>query len=91
MKSGRVINQATATIPELVDANIVFAGNPDQVAEQITEFCDHVGGIGNLIMMCHGGSLSHADAMENLRLFAKEVMPRLKDRFKTPTASAAAE
>ena len=91
MKSGRVINQATATIPELVDANIVFAGTPDQVTEQITEFCDYVGGIGNLIMMCHGGTLSHEDAMANLRLFAKEVMPRLKERYKTGAVSAAAE
>jgi alkanesulfonate monooxygenase SsuD/methylene tetrahydromethanopterin reductase-like flavin-dependent oxidoreductase (luciferase family) len=92
MKSGRVINQATATIPELVDANIVFAGNPDQVYEQIAEFCDYVGGIGNLIMMCHGGELSHADAMENLRLFATQVMPRLKERYPAQApVSAAAE
>jgi alkanesulfonate monooxygenase SsuD/methylene tetrahydromethanopterin reductase-like flavin-dependent oxidoreductase (luciferase family) len=81
MKDGTIINQATASIPELVDANIVFAGTPDQVYEQICEFNDHVGGVGTFVMMFHGGTLSHEETKANLRLFAKEVLPRLKERY----------
>jgi hypothetical protein len=37
-----------------------------------------VGGLGNLLMMGQAGHLSHAETVDNLTLFAKEVMPRLK-------------
>jgi hypothetical protein len=41
--------------------------------------------MGNLIMMGHAGSLSHEDTVDNLSLFAKEVLPRLKD-YQQPRA-----
>ena len=44
-KDGTVINQGTASIPDLIDANIVFAGTPDQVYDQFCEFNDYVGGV----------------------------------------------
>jgi alkanesulfonate monooxygenase SsuD/methylene tetrahydromethanopterin reductase-like flavin-dependent oxidoreductase (luciferase family) len=85
-RDGRVINQATAPIADLVSAKVAFAGTPDQVYAQICEFVEHCGGLGHLLMMCHGGTLSHVDTEANLRLFAREVMPRLKERY--PTAAA---
>lgn len=89
MKDGTVINQAKASIPELVDANIVFAGTPDQVYDQICEFNDHVGGVGNLVMMFHGGELSHEDTKANLRLFSDKVLPRLQARYPSSSTAAA--
>ena len=38
-----------------------------------------VGGFGHLLFFGQGGFLDHADTKENLRLFAKEVLPRLRD------------
>ena len=90
MKDGTKINQATASIPELIDANIVFAGTADQVYEQICEFNDHVGGIGNYVFMFHGGRMKHDDVKDNLRRFAKDVMPRLKERYPDQSESEAA-
>lgn len=78
-KDGRPVSLATATVQELIDAAIMFCGTPDQVYQQITEFSDAVGGIGNLLMMGQAGHMSHADTVDNLTLFAKEVMPRLKE------------
>ena len=46
--------------------------------QQITEFSDAVGGLGHLLMMGQAGHMSHEDTVENLTLFAKEVMPRLR-------------
>jgi hypothetical protein len=40
-------------------------------------------------MMGHAGFLSHEDTVSNLSIFAKEVMPRLKE-FKQPLADVAA-
>ena len=68
---------------------ILFCGTPDQVYEQIVDFCEYCGGMGNLLMMGHAGSMSHADTVENLTLFAREVMPRLKE-YKQPAVAATA-
>jgi alkanesulfonate monooxygenase SsuD/methylene tetrahydromethanopterin reductase-like flavin-dependent oxidoreductase (luciferase family) len=57
----------------------MFAGTPDQVYAQIVDFYEHVGGFGNLLMMCHAGPMSYADTQSSLTLFAREVLPRLKD------------
>lgn len=64
---------------DMVEAAIVFAGTPDQVYEQIREFAAHVGGVGSLLIMAQGGSLSHAETEANLKIFARDVLPRLRE------------
>ena len=76
---------------DLVDAGIAFTGTPDQVYDQIVELDEHVGGIGNLLIMAHGGDMSHADAIDNLTLFATEVLPRLRERDQSRAVTAAME
>jgi alkanesulfonate monooxygenase SsuD/methylene tetrahydromethanopterin reductase-like flavin-dependent oxidoreductase (luciferase family) len=88
-KDGRVIDMRTASVQELIDAGILFCGTPDEVYAQIVEFCEYCGGMGNLLMMGHAGAMTHAETVDNLTLFAKEVMPRLK-QYKQPVAPAAA-
>ena len=78
-KDGRVINMATASVQELIDAAIMFCGTPDHVYAQIVDFTAHCGGLGNLLMMGQAGNLNHADTVDSLTLFANEVMPRLKE------------
>jgi alkanesulfonate monooxygenase SsuD/methylene tetrahydromethanopterin reductase-like flavin-dependent oxidoreductase (luciferase family) len=87
-KSGRAIDMRTASVPELIEAGILFCGTPDQVYAQLVEFCDYCGGMGNLLMMGHAGPMSHADTVDNLTLFAKEVLPRLT-QYKQPAAATA--
>ncbi len=88
-KDGRFIDMHSASVQDLIDAAIMFCGTPDQVHDQIVAFCEYCGGMGNLIMMGHAGSLSHEDTVDNLTLFAKEVLPRLK-AYKQPRAEAPA-
>lgn len=38
-----------------------------------------MGGVGHLLFFGQGGFLSHVDAAENIRLFGREVAPRLKE------------
>jgi alkanesulfonate monooxygenase SsuD/methylene tetrahydromethanopterin reductase-like flavin-dependent oxidoreductase (luciferase family) len=66
------------TPKEMIEAAIAFGGTPDQVAEQIAEFNEHLGGFGTLIMMGHGGDLSHEETKASLTLFGKEVLPRIQ-------------
>ena len=87
-KDRRVIDMRTASVQELIDAAILFCGTPDQVYAQIVDFCEYCGGMGNLLMMGHAGAMTHAETVDNLTLFAKEVMPRLKE-YKQPVAATA--
>jgi alkanesulfonate monooxygenase SsuD/methylene tetrahydromethanopterin reductase-like flavin-dependent oxidoreductase (luciferase family) len=89
-RNGRVINMQTASVDELIDAGVLFCGTPDRVYEQIVDFCEHCGGMGNLLMMGHGGELTHAQTVDNLTLFARAVYPRLK-AFKQPDAEEVAK
>ena len=89
-KEGRAIDMRTASVPELIQAGILFCGTPDQVYGQIVEFCEYCGGMGNLLMMGHAGPMSHADTVDNLTLFANEVLPRLAQYKQPATATATA-
>jgi alkanesulfonate monooxygenase SsuD/methylene tetrahydromethanopterin reductase-like flavin-dependent oxidoreductase (luciferase family) len=88
-KDGRPVNMHNASVEDLIAAGIMFCGTPDQVYDQIVDFCQHCGGMGNLLMMGHGGFLSHEQTVDNLTLFANEVHPRLK-AWQQPDAEAAA-
>lgn len=78
-RSGGRIDVTKATVDQFIDAGLVFAGTPDMVFDQIKEFHAHVGGFGHLLMMGQGGHISHADTVANLKLFSKEVLPRLSE------------
>ena len=76
---------ASASAEDLIAAGILFCGTPDDVYEQIIDFCDYCGGMGNLLMMGHAGFMTHEQTADNLTLFAREVYPRLK-AWKQPDA-----
>jgi alkanesulfonate monooxygenase SsuD/methylene tetrahydromethanopterin reductase-like flavin-dependent oxidoreductase (luciferase family) len=58
---------------------LMFAGNPDTVYRQIREFQEKVGKFEHLILASRSGFMTHAEAKKGLTLFAKEVLPRLRD------------
>jgi hypothetical protein len=58
---------------------ILFAGSPDTIYQQIMDFDNRVGGFGHLVIIGRSGFMTHAEAEKGLRLFAKEVLPRLKE------------
>jgi alkanesulfonate monooxygenase SsuD/methylene tetrahydromethanopterin reductase-like flavin-dependent oxidoreductase (luciferase family) len=88
-KDGRPVNMYTASVQGLIDAGILFCGTPDTVYRQIVDFVEYCGGMGNLLMMGHAGHMTHEDTVANLTMFAREVMPRLKE-YKQPAPEATA-
>src|SRR5712692_5960508 len=92
-RNGNPVDQRTATIEQLIESGTCFAGTPDDVYKQIKALNDSVGGFGNLLMFGQGGFLDHADTVANITLFAKEVLPRLRDLNPEPkkTSAVAAE
>ena len=57
----------------------VFAGNPDQVYEQIKSFYEYCGGFGNLMMMSQAGFMTFDETLSSMKLFSEEVYPRLME------------
>ena len=58
---------------------ILFAGNPDSVYKQVMEFYDKVGGFGHLSLVGRSGFMTHAESEKGIKLFSKEVLPRLRE------------
>jgi alkanesulfonate monooxygenase SsuD/methylene tetrahydromethanopterin reductase-like flavin-dependent oxidoreductase (luciferase family) len=65
------------TAEQALAQGIMFAGNPDTVFRRIKEFYDQVGGFDHLILMGRSGFMTRAESEKGIRLFAKEVLPRL--------------
>lgn len=67
------------TAPEAMKQGILFAGNPDSVYRQIVEFHDKVGGFNHIVLIGRSGFMTHEESVKGIRLFTKEVLPRLKE------------
>ena len=76
---GRSVSLRSGGIDDLVDAGVLFCGTPDQVLAQIRRFDSAVGGFGNLLIMGQAGALGHVETVDSMTLFAREVLPRLRE------------
>jgi len=83
-RDGKFVDTHHGAIEDLVKAGIMFVGTPDDVYGQLSEFIDNVGGLGHFLMMGHAGHMTHAEAVDQITLVAKEVFPRLQ----TPRAAS---
>ena len=63
----------------LREEGIMCYGTPDQVAKQIKTIYERVGGFDHLLMMMQAGYMNNKRTLANIRMFAKEVMPQIKD------------
>jgi len=72
-------DRSAMALETLVERGLAFAGNPDTVYRQIKRHYDAVGGYGNLLMLGQAGFLEHDDTEKSIKLFAREVYPRLKE------------
>ena len=55
-----------------------LCGSPDTVVQQITDFHETMG-VGVIDVAFGGAGLNLEGAMKSMRLFATEVMPRIRD------------
>ena len=75
------------TVDGAIEAGTMFAGTPDTVFQQIKKHWNHVGGYGHLLIMGQAGFLEHDDTVHGIRMFAREVYPRLKELYPDTTVS----
>jgi alkanesulfonate monooxygenase SsuD/methylene tetrahydromethanopterin reductase-like flavin-dependent oxidoreductase (luciferase family) len=79
------------TVDGAIEAGTMFAGTPEQVFQQFKKHYEHVGGYGHLLIMGQAGFLEHDDTVHGIRMFAREVYPRLKELYPDTTVSGFTE
>ena len=62
----------------IVDNGYVIIGSPDEVAEQLREVAVNLN-VGHLMLLLQFGNMSKDLTRYNTKLFAEQVMPKLKD------------
>jgi alkanesulfonate monooxygenase SsuD/methylene tetrahydromethanopterin reductase-like flavin-dependent oxidoreductase (luciferase family) len=67
------------TAEQAMAKGLMFAGNPDSVYRQICEYRERVGPFEHLVLASRSGFMTHGEATKGLKLFAKEVLPRLRE------------
>ncbi|MBI2963836.1 MAG: LLM class flavin-dependent oxidoreductase [Deltaproteobacteria bacterium] len=63
---------------DMVDEGYIIAGSPATVRERLREIVRELN-VGHLIVLCQFGNLSRETTLRNTDLYAREVMPHLKD------------
>ena len=77
--SANAANLVGLDAEEATKRGILFAGSPDTVYRQIMDLYEDVGGFGHLVMVGRSGYMTHAETQKSITLFAKEVLPRLRE------------
>ena len=67
------------TAEQAMAKGLMFAGNPDSVYRQIREYRARVGPFEHLVLASRSGFMTHGEATKGLKLFAKDVLPRLRE------------
>jgi alkanesulfonate monooxygenase SsuD/methylene tetrahydromethanopterin reductase-like flavin-dependent oxidoreductase (luciferase family) len=65
---------------EIVEQGYVVIGSPDEVAEKLREVAVSLN-VGQLMLLLQYGNMGKELAFHNTELFAKRVMPQLRDLF----------
>src|SRR5437588_781132 len=88
--------RATTQMEDIVERGYVIIGSPDEVVEQLTEVATDLN-VGHLMMLLQFGSMGKELAKYNTKLFAEQVLPKLRGLFSEwedkwwPAPMAAAE
>ena len=72
--------RANLTWKDFVEQGYVIAGSPSTVREQLSEAMKTMR-VGHLMVLCHYGNMSPELTKQNTALFAKEVMPHMKQMW----------
>ena len=72
--------RAATQMEDIVERGYVIIGSPDEVVEQLTEVATSLN-VGHLMLLLQFGNMNKELTKYNTKLFAEEVMPKLKPLF----------
>jgi alkanesulfonate monooxygenase SsuD/methylene tetrahydromethanopterin reductase-like flavin-dependent oxidoreductase (luciferase family) len=80
VQQAAAIMGADLTWKDILERGYVIAGSPSTVIDKLQEVADTMR-VGHLMLLMQYGSMPRETVMYNTERFAKEVMPKLSDRF----------
>ncbi|MCC2095273.1 MAG: LLM class flavin-dependent oxidoreductase [Hyphomicrobiales bacterium] len=83
------VRSVQQTVDTLIDLGIIVCGSPKTVRDTFVERCGKWG-VGNLLPMLQIGTQPADQTEKSMRLFASEVMPRLRAEFGDASGKKAA-
>jgi alkanesulfonate monooxygenase SsuD/methylene tetrahydromethanopterin reductase-like flavin-dependent oxidoreductase (luciferase family) len=78
LKHDESLPDEAVTLDYMLD-HLWMVGNPETVARKIRQFYTEVGGFGTVLMLSYDFGRDKAKWHNSLRLFAREVMPQVRD------------
>ena len=72
--------RATTQMEDIVERGYVIIGSPDEVVEQLTNVATSLN-VGHLMLLLQFGSMGKDLAKYNTKLFAEQVLPKLRPLF----------
>lgn len=72
--------RVSSDISNIFDAGHVVIGSPDEVAETLRKVCKEMN-VGHLMLLLHFGNMSAQLTRYNTDLFARKVLPQIRDLF----------
>ena len=88
-RASRTDGMRAMTLEDQREQGVVIYGTPDSVVAQIHRQYERIGGFDHLLMMMQAGFLDHKRTVSNIKLFASEVYPRIKELARTQPLGAA--
>jgi alkanesulfonate monooxygenase SsuD/methylene tetrahydromethanopterin reductase-like flavin-dependent oxidoreductase (luciferase family) len=82
-RASRTDGMRQMTMQDQREQGVVMYGTPDSVIEQIHRQYERIGGFDHLLMMMQAGFLDHKRTVANIRMFAREVYPAIRDLPRT--------
>jgi alkanesulfonate monooxygenase SsuD/methylene tetrahydromethanopterin reductase-like flavin-dependent oxidoreductase (luciferase family) len=79
-RAGSRAELATLGWKDFIDRGYVVAGSPDTVVAKLSELAEKLN-VGHLMVLLHFGDMSRETTIYNTTRFAKEIIPRMRDRF----------
>ncbi len=65
---------------QMIDEGYIIIGDPDQVAERMTEVATSLN-VGHIMALCHFGNMAKDVVMHNTELMATKVLPQVRHLF----------
>jgi len=79
-RSGSGAKSDAPSFEQILDQGYVIVGDPDEVAERLREVATSLH-VGHLMLLLQFGNMGRQLTSHNTELFAKRVMPQLRDLF----------
>jgi alkanesulfonate monooxygenase SsuD/methylene tetrahydromethanopterin reductase-like flavin-dependent oxidoreductase (luciferase family) len=73
-------SSAGISMEEIVERAYLVVGSPDEVAEQLRHVATELG-VGHMMLLLQFGNMGRQLTLHNTELFAKQVLPQLRDLF----------